>query len=92
MAPRRHRQVRELIEQQGELDMPVLGQVEEEASAEESQQQQQVSSSSSSGTSPSHSSTQIGSPWLSSSSGPYTKKRGSLGWQQREVSLQYLPQ
>ncbi|MQL68929.1 hypothetical protein Taro_001207, partial [Colocasia esculenta] len=35
MAPRKHRQVRELVEQQGESEMPAQGQVREEVSAEE---------------------------------------------------------
>ncbi|MQM21157.1 hypothetical protein Taro_054191 [Colocasia esculenta] len=36
MAPRRRRQARELMEQQGESDMPVQGQVQEDVSVEES--------------------------------------------------------
>ncbi|MQL93362.1 hypothetical protein Taro_026010 [Colocasia esculenta] len=42
MAPRRRRQVRELVEQQGESEMPAQGQVQEEVSAEESVAQPQV--------------------------------------------------
>ncbi|MQL91289.1 hypothetical protein Taro_023908 [Colocasia esculenta] len=42
MAPRRRRQVRELVEQQGESKMPSQGQVQEEVPVEESVAQPQV--------------------------------------------------
>ncbi|MQL72239.1 hypothetical protein Taro_004592 [Colocasia esculenta] len=78
MAPRRRRQTRELIEQQGELDMPAQGQVQEDVLVEESVAQPQGATTAAT----------VGSvaTWAGNSGRQMSTRGGGRSWQQRRQS------